>query len=115
MYTLSHSSNSTAETTYTIDLPYGIYLFLHSRYTSPTDVSTGMQFVIIGQTAGSSAVIKTLADSGSQIGATSGTRSQVEISNTRQGSTSDSQDRIATVTWTIQGLSYRRLVMVRLM
>ena len=115
MYTLSHSSSSTGETTYTIDLPYGAYIFLHSRLTSPSDASTGMQFVIIGQTAGSSAVIKTLAGSGSQIGATSGTRSQVEISDTRQGATSDSQDKLATVTWTIQGLSYRRLVMVRLM
>ena len=115
MYTLSHSSSSTAETTYAIDLPYGIYLFLHSRHTSPTAASMGMQLVTIGQTVGSSAVIKTSADSGSQIGATSGTRSQVEISNTRQGATSDSQDRLATVTWTVQGLSYRRLVMVRLM
>ena len=115
MFTLTHSSSSTAETTYTIDLPFGVYLFLHSRYTSPTAASTGTQFVTIGQTVGSSAVIKTSADSGSQIGATSGTRSQVEISNTRQGSTSDSQDRLATVTWTVQGLSYRRLVMVRLM
>lgn len=115
MYTLSHRSSSTEETTYAIDLPYGIYLFLHSRYTSPTAASTGMQLVTIGQTVGSSAVIKTSADSGSQIGATSGTRSQVEISNTRQGATSDSQDKLATVTWTVQGLSYRRLVMVRLM
>lgn len=115
MYTLSHRSSSTAETTYTIDLPFGVYLFLHSRYTSPTAASAGMQFVTIGQTVGSSAIIKTSADSGSQIGATSGTRSQVEISNTRQGATSDSQDKLATVTWTVQGLSYRRLVMVRLM
>ena len=115
MYTLSHHSNSTAETTYTIDIPYGIYLFLHSRYTSPATQSSGMQFVTIGQTVNSSAIIKTLADSGSQIGATSGIRSQVTISDTKQGSTSDSQDKFATVTWTVQGLGYRRLVMVRLM
>ena len=115
MFTLAHGSTVTAETTYTIDIPYGIYIFLHSRYTSPAAAAQGAQLVVIGQTARSSAVIKTLADSGSQIGATSGTRSQVEISDTRQGSTSDSQDKIATVTWTVQGLSYRRLVMVRLM
>lgn len=115
MYTLSHSSTATAEKTYTIDLPYGTYLFLHSRQTIASAASTGMQLVIIGQSVGSSAIIKTTAESGAQIGATSGTRSQVEISNTRQGSTSDLQDRLATVTWTVQGLSYRRLVMVRLM
>lgn len=115
IFTLTHTSTVTAETTYTIDLPYGTYLFLHSRQTTAGAASTGMQLVIIGQSVGSSAIIKTTAESGAQIGATSGTRSQVDISNTRQGSTSDSTDRIATVTWTIQGLSYRRLVMVRLM
>lgn len=115
MFTLQHSSTVTAETTYTIDLPYGTYLFLHSRQTAPSAASTGMQLVIIGQSVGSSAIIKTTAESGAQIGATSGTRSQVEISTTRQGATSESTDRIATVTWTVQGLSYRRLVMVRLM
>ena len=115
MYTLTHSSSSTEETTYTIDIPYGIYLFLHSRFTSPTAPSTGMQFVIIGQTTDSSAIIKTSADSGSQIGATSGIRSHVAVSDTRQGSGSGTSDKIATVTWTVQGLSYRRLVMVRLM
>lgn len=115
MYTLTHSSSSTEETTYTIDIPYGMYLFLHSRFTSPTAPSTGMQFVIIGQTTDSSAIIKTFADSGSQIGATSGIRSHVAVSNTRQGSGSGTSDKIATVTWTVQGLSYRRLVMVRLM
>lgn len=115
IFSLVHSSTVTDKTTYTIDLPYGTYLFFHSRQTTASDASTGMQLVIIGQTAGSSAIIKTTAESGAQISATSGTRSQVEISKTRQGSTDDSTDRIATVTWTIQGLSYRRLIMVRLM
>lgn len=115
IFTLTHTSTVTAETTYTIDLPYGTYLFLHSRQTTASAASTGMQLVIIGQSVGSSAIIKTTAESGAQIGATSGTRSQVEISTTRQGATSESTDRIATVTWTVQGLSYRRLVMVRVM
>lgn len=115
IFSLVHSSTVTDKTTYTIDLQYGTYLFLHSRQTTASAASTGMQLVIIGQSIGSSAIIKTTAESGAQIGATSGTRSQVEISNTRQGATSEPTDKIATVTWTIQGLSYRRLVMVRLM
>jgi len=108
MFTLTHSSSVTAETTYTIDIPYGTYLFLHSRYTSPVAAAQGAQLVVIGQTANSSPII-TLLSGGSDLTATSGTRSQVSISTT-QGLRGD-----ATVTWTVQGLSYRRLVMVRLM
>lgn len=114
IHSLLHSSTITAETTYTKDIPYGTYLFLHSRQIIPVTAAQGAQLVVIGQTVGSSALVTLLAG-GSDLTATSGTRSQVEISKTRQGSTSDSQDRIATVTWTVQGRSYRRLVMVRLM
>ena len=108
MYTLGHGSTVTAETTYTIDIPYGTYLFLHSRYTSPAAAAQGAQLVVIGQTANSSPIITLLAG-GSDLTATSGTRSQVSIGTT-QGLRGD-----ATVTWTVQGRSYRRLVMVRLM
>ena len=108
MYILVHGSNVTAETTYTIDIPYGTYLFLHSRYTSPAAAAQGAQLVVIGQTANSSPIITLLAG-GSDLTATSGTRSQVSIGTT-QGLRGD-----ATVTWTVQGRSYRRLVMVRLM
>lgn len=108
MYTLVHGSAVTAETTYTIDIPYGTYLFLHSRYTTPVAAAQGAQLVVIGQTAGSSPIITLLAG-GSDLTATSGTRSQVSIGTT-QGLRGD-----ATVTWTVQGRSYRRLVMVRVM
>ena len=108
MYILVHGSNVTAETTYTIDIPYGTYLFLHSRYTSPAAAAQGAQLVVIGQTANSSPIITLLAG-GSDLTETSGTRSQVSIGTT-QGLRGD-----ATVTWTVQGRSYRRLVMVRLM
>ena len=106
MYTLGHGSTVTAETTYTIDIPYGTYLFLHSRYTSPVAAAQGAQLVVIGQTANSSPIITLLAG-GSDLTATSGTRSQVAI-----GATADNEAR---VTWTVQGRTYRRLVMVRLM
>lgn len=108
MYTLGHGSTVSAETTYTIDIPYGTYLFLHSRYTSPVAAAQGAQLVVIGQKANSSPIITLLAG-GSDLTATSGTRSQVSIGTT-QGLRGD-----ATVTWTVQGRSYRRLVMVRLM
>lgn len=106
MYTLRHASSATAETTYTIDIPYGTYLFLHSRYTAPVAAAHGAQLVVIGQTANSNPLITLLAG-GADLSATSGTRSQVSIGNTTDGT--------ATVTWTVQGRSYRRLVMVRLM
>lgn len=106
MFTLTHTSTVTAETTYTIDLPYGTYLFLHSRYTTPVAAAQGAQLVTIGSTSGTTALITLLAG-GADLTATSGTRSQVSISKTIDGT--------ATVTWTIQGRSYRRLVMVRLM
>ena len=108
IYSLTHSSTSTAETTYTKDIPYGTYLFLHSRQTTPVSAAQGAQLVVIGQTAGTSALITLLAG-GSDLTATSGTRSQVSIGNTQTTS------GYATVTWTISGRSYRRLVMVRLM
>lgn len=106
MFTLYHSSSSTAETTYTIDVPSGIYLFLHSRQTTPVAAAQGAQLVTIGTVSGTTALITLLAG-GADLSATSGTRSQVSISNTANNT--------ATVTWTIQGRSYRRLVMVRLM
>lgn len=105
MFTLTHRSSSTTETTYTIDLPYGTYLFLHSRYTTPVAAAQGAQLVVIGNVSGTTALVTLLAG-GSDLSATSGTRSQVSIGNTTDGT--------ATVTWTIQGRSYRRLVMVRL-
>lgn len=107
MYTLNHSSSSAAETTYTKAIPYGTYLFLHSRYTTSLAAAQGAQLVVIGQSNGASPVITLLAG-GSDLTATSGTRSQVSIGTT-QGLRGD-----ATVTWTVQGRSYRRLVMVRL-
>lgn len=106
MFTLYHSSSSTAETTYTIDVPSGIYLFLHSRQSTPVAAAQGAQLVTIGTVSGTTALITLLAG-GADLSATSGTRSQVSISNTANNT--------ATVTWTIQGRSYRRLVMVRVM
>lgn len=106
MYTLYHNSSSTAETTYTMDVPSGVYLFLHSRIATPITAAQGAQMVTIGSANNTSAVITLLAG-GSDLTATSGTRSQVSIS--------DTADSTATVTWTVQGRSYRRLVMVRLM
>lgn len=106
MYTLYHNSSSTAETSYTMDVPSGIYLFLHSRQSTPVAAAQGAQLVTIGTTSGTTALITLLAG-GADLSATSGTRSQVSISNTADGT--------ATVTWTVQGRSYRRLVMVRLM
>ena len=105
MFTLYHSSSSTAETTYTIDVPSGIYLFLHSRTSTPVSSAQGAQLVTIGNVSGTTALVTLLAG-GSDLTASSGTRSQVSIGNTAHGT--------ATVTWTIQGRSYRRLVMVRL-
>ena len=106
MFTLYHSSSSTAETTYTIDVPSGIYLFLHSRTSTPVSSAQGAQLVTIGNVSGTTALVTLLAG-GSDLTASSGTRSQVSIGNTIDGA--------ATVTWTVQGRSYRRLVMVRLM
>lgn len=106
MYTLYHNSSSTAETSYTMDVPSGIYLFLHSRITTPVSAAQGAQLVTIGTASGATALI-TLLIGGADLTATSGTRSQVSISNTAGGT--------ATVTWTVQGRSYRRLVMVRVM
>ena len=107
-YTLRHNSSSTAAATYTTKIPYGTYLFLHSRQTTPVAAAQGAQLVVIGQTSGTSALITTLDGAGSDLTATSGTRSQVTIGNT------DSNQE-ATVTWAVQGRSYRRLVMMRLM
>lgn len=107
-YSLRHNSTSTAAATYTAKIPYGTYLFLHSRQTTPVAAAQGAQLVVIGQTSGTSALITTLDGAGSDLTATSGTRSQVTISNT------DSNQE-ATVTWAVQGRSYRRLVMMRLM
>lgn len=107
-YTLRHNSSSTAAATYTAKIPYGTYLFLHSRQTTPVAAAQGAQLVVIGQTSGTSALITTLDGAGSDLTATSGTRSQVTIGNT------DSNQE-ATVTWAVQGRSYRRLVMMRLM
>lgn len=107
-YSLRHNSSSTAAATYTAKIPYGTYLFLHSRQTTPVAAAQGAQLVVIGQTSGTSALITTLDGAGSDLTATSGTRSQVTIGNT------DSNQE-ATVTWTVQGRSYRRLVMMRLM
>ena len=106
MYTLYHSSSSTAEKSYTMDVPSGIYLFLHSRQSTPVSAAQGAQLVVIGTVSGTTALITLLAG-GADLTATSGTRSQVSIGNTADGT--------ATVTWTVQGRSYRRLVMVRLM
>ena len=106
IHSIIHKSSSTAETTYTKDIPYGTYLFLHSRYTTPVAAAQGAQLVTIGTVSGTTALITLLAG-GADLTATSGTRSQVSISNTAGGT--------ATVTWTVQGRSYRRLVMVRLM
>lgn len=107
-YSLRHNSTSTAAATYTAKIPYGTYLFLHSRQTTPVAAAQGAQLVVIGQTSGTSALITTLDGAGSDLTATSGTRSQVTIGNT------DSNQE-ATVTWAVQGRSYRRLVMMRLM
>lgn len=108
IHTIVHNSSNTAETTYTKDIPSGTYLFLHSRQSTPVAAAQGAQLVVIGSTSGTTALITLLAG-GSDLTATSGTRSQVSIGTT-QGLRGD-----ATVTWTVQGRSYRRLVMVRLM
>lgn len=103
LFSLYHNSTSGAETTYTMQIPSGTYLILHSRHGAATAAATGAQLASVGSSSG--AVIITLPGSGSQVGATSGSRSEVSITN-------NSGD--ATLTWTVKGLSYRKLLLVRL-
>jgi len=103
VYKMFHDSSSTAEATYTKTVPTGCYLLLHFRNSQPTTNSTGAQLMVIGTSA--SATVIPLEGSGSNIGATTGARSLV--SATSDGTT-------GTVTWTVQGLSYRKLLMLRL-
>lgn len=102
---LVHNSGGTAETSYTITLPTGVYLLLHAKYNQPTAAATGAQLAVIGSSSGAASVVTTLSGSGTDITATTGTRSQVSI-----GTTDGDQ---ATLTWTVQGRTYRRLEILR--
>jgi len=104
VYKLFHDSTSTAETTYTKTLPSGSYLLVHFRNGAPTTASTGLQVMVIGTS--SYATVIPMDGSGSNIGAASGTRSHVAVTSNGDGT--------GTVTWTVQGLSYRKLLMLRL-
>lgn len=103
---LVHNSGGTAETSYTITLPTGVYLLLHAKYNQPTAAATGAQLAVIGSSSGAASVVTTLSGSGTDITATTGTRSQVSI-----GATDGDQ---ATLTWTVQGRTYRRLEILRI-
>ena len=102
---LVHNSGGTAETSYTITLPTGVYLLLHAKYNQPTAAATGAQLAVIGSSSGAASVVTTLSGSGTDITATTGTRSQVSI-----GTTDGDQ---ATLTWTVKGRTYRRLEILR--
>ena len=103
---LVHNSGGTGETSYTITLPTGVYLLLHAKYNQPTAAATGAQLAVIGSYSGAASVVTTLSGSGTDITATTGTRSQVTI-----GATDGDQ---ATLTWTVQGRTYRRLEILRI-
>ena len=105
LYSINHNSG-TASKTYTLDLPAGLYLVLHGVQTSPVAAAQGVQMIVIGTTSGSTPLITTLTGGGSEITATSGTRSQVTMGN--------SDGTSATLTWTVQGRTYRRLELIRL-
>lgn len=104
VYKLFHNSTSTATATYTKTLPSGAYLLVHFRNGAPTTASTGLQIMVIGTSA--YATVITMTGSGANIGAASGTRSHVAVTSNGDGT--------GTVTWTVEGLSYRKLLMVRL-
>lgn len=102
-----HHNAGTAETSYTIELPAGVYLAIHSQYLIPNASAQGMQIISIGtSTANPASVVTTLSGSGSDLTATTGTRSQVTVGN--------SDGTSATLTWTVQGRGYRHLSMMRL-
>ena len=105
-YSLHHNAGN-AETSYTIVLPAGSYLAIHSQYLIPTASAQGMQIISIGtSTANPASVVTTLSGSGSDLTATTGTRSQVTVGN--------SDGTSATLTWTVQGRGYRHLSIMRL-
>lgn len=105
-YHIRHNTGSTAEATYTIDLPPGIYLVMHGQYLAPNANAQGMQVLVIGTNSGSSSLVTTFTGSGSDLTATTGTRSQVTVSN--------SDGTSATLTWTVQGRGYRKLMLLRM-
>lgn len=105
-FSLRHNTGTTAEATYTIDLPPGIYLVMHGQYLAPNANAQGMQVLVIGTNNGSSSLVTTFTGSGSDLTATTGTRSQVTVSN--------SDGTSATLTWTVQGRGYRKLMLLRM-
>ena len=104
LYSLNHNSGTT-EATYTIDLPPGLYTILHGDHINPLSNAQGLQILSISSTSGTASVVTTLTGSGSHVTATSGTRSQVTVGN--------SNGSKATLTWTVQGRTYRRLEITR--
>ena len=104
-YSLHHNSG-TSETSYTINLPVGLYIIVHGQHVAPNANAQGLQVLVIGTNNGSTPLITTLSGSGSDLTATTGTRSQITMGN--------SDGSQATLTWTVQGRGYRRLEMIRL-
>lgn len=104
-YSLHHNAG-TAEASYTITLPAGMYMLIHGQYLAPNANAQGMQVLVIGTNSGSSSLVTTFTGSGSDLTATTGTRSQVTVGN--------SDGTSATLTWTVQGRGYRHLSIMRL-
>ena len=104
-YSLHHNSG-TSETSYTINLPVGLYIIVHGQHVLPNANAQGLQVLVIGTNNGSTPLVTTLSGSGSDLTATTGTRSQVTVGN--------SDGTSATLTWTVQGRGYRHLSMMRL-
>jgi hypothetical protein len=101
-----HHNAGTAEASYAITLPAGMYMLIHGQYLAPNANAQGMQVLVIGTNNGSTPLVTTLGGSGSDLTATTGTRSQVTVGN--------SDGTSATLTWTVQGRGYRHLSIMRL-
>lgn len=104
-YSINHN-NGTSQVSYTMDLPPGLYLVVHGQYLAPNANAQGLQVLVVGTNSGSTPLVTTLAGSGSDLTATTGTRSQITMGN--------SDGNKATLTWTVQGRGYRRLILMRL-
>lgn len=105
LYSINHNSG-TSETSYTRTIPTGLYILVHGQHVNPNANAQGLQLLVIGTTSGTTPLVTTFTGSGSDLTATTGTRSQITMGN--------SDGTSATLTWTVQGRGYRRLEMIRL-
>ena len=105
LYSIHHNSG-TSETSYTRTIPTGLYILVHGQHVNPNANAQGLQLLVIGTTSGTTPLVTTFTGSGSDLTATTGTRSQITMGN--------SDGTQATLTWTVQGRGYRRLEMIRL-